>query len=377
MNRKIYNYIGIIALFFSLITSCKQDGDFDNKVYLVSPQLETIINKATVTNESKSFRVGMAKPEPNDININVRVENSLLNAFNVIHKEKAELLSNDNYSLSTNSIQIRTGSVVSDNVQIDFKNINSLDREKVYVLPVEINSSNIEVVDSKKIIYYVVKGGALINVVGNMDGNYLGTSSFKTPSALQNLGDFTMEGLIYPRELNKLISTVMGVEGYFLLRIGDAGVPPNRLQIAASSGNRTITTDIPLNKWTHIAVVYKKSEQLLKVFYDGKEVYTANNVNYPNLNLARTDFLIGKSYDNNRSFNGEFSEFRIWNVARTVEDIAATPYEVPTNSTGLVAYWKINEGSGSVIKDHTVNGNDLTANTAIKWVPVELPARSN
>ena len=46
-----------------------------------------------------------------------------------------------------------------------------------------------------------------------------------------------MEALIRARNFDRKISTVMGIEGYFLIRIGDAGFPPNQIQIATSDGN--------------------------------------------------------------------------------------------------------------------------------------------
>lgn len=377
MKNSILNILGLAFIIICLFNSCKDDGEFDNKVYLTTPQLETIINKANTLTDSRTIQIGMAKPESHPINVTVTVNPSLLREYSTIYKEEVELLSSEHYTIPKTSFSISTGAVLSEAINIVFEDVNQLDREKIYVLPIAVSSSELEIVQSKKNIFYVIKGGALINVVANVNENFLGIPSFKTSSALTEINDFTIEGLIYPRELNKLISSVIGVEGYFLLRIGDAGVPPNRLQIAASSGggNRVIQKDIPLNKWTHFAVVYNKTERVLKVYYDGEEVYTANSVNYNTLSFARTDFLIGKSWDDNRSFNGEFSEFRIWKVARSQEEIAATPYEVPVNSPGLVAYWKMNEGSGSSVKDHTVNGNDMTASKALKWVSVELPEK--
>ena len=278
----------------SLFVSCEQEGDFDNKAYVVSPKLETIINKANSTSEVKTIQVGMSKPEALPITVQINVDGSLVDTYNTLYNDQAELLPQAHYKLSSNQTVINTGAILSDQINVNFKSIGDLDREKVYVLPLRVNASQLEVLSSKNTAYYVIKGGALINVVANMNENFLNTTSFKTPAALNGLNDFTMEALIYPRELNKLISSVMGIEGYFLLRIGDAGVPPNRLQIASSSGNRVITKDIPLNTWTHIAVVYNRTDRVLKVYYDGEEVYNATSVNYSVLNMGNSGFNIGK-----------------------------------------------------------------------------------
>lgn len=374
--KNILKLMGLMFLTLILLNSCKDDGEFDNKAYVVTPNVETIINKANSTNDTRQIKVGIAKPEAQALEFRVALDASLVTTYETIYGEETELLAEDFYKINQSKIVVNQGAVLSEESTISFTNISDLDRDKIYVLPIRVSSSNLDVLSTKNIVYYVIKGGAVINVVANMNENFAGFPSLKSPDALRGLSDFTMEALIYPRELNKLISTVMGVEGYFLLRIGDAGVPPNQLQIATSGGNRVIGTNIPLNQWTHMSVVYKKDDRTLKVYYNGEEVYNQSNVNYNVLSFARDDFYIGKSWDNNRSFNGEFSEFRVWNIARTQEEIKATPYEVPNDSPGLVGYWKFNEGSGNTIKDHTQNGNDMIADKGIKWVPVELPLKA-
>jgi hypothetical protein len=46
-------------------------------------------------------------------------------------------------------------------------------------------------------------------------------------------------------------------------------------------------------------------------------------------------------------------------------------YELRGMQTDLVAYWKFDEGAGDTVKDHSGNGNDITANAAIVWKEVE------
>lgn len=82
---------------------------------------------------------------------------------------------------------------------------------------------------------------------------------------------------------------------------------------------------------------------------------------------------IGKAYDDTRWLPGDISEVRIWNVQRSAEEIAQNPYEVDPNTPGLIAYWKFNEGTGNIIKDHTGHGNDITASGTPTWIPVEIP----
>ena len=76
------------------------------------------------------------------------------------------------------------------------------------------------------------------------------------------------------------------------------------------------------------------------------------------------NFYFGRSYgdshDRSRMFDGELCEARIWSVARTQDELRATMYDVPdpANQPGLCAYWKFDEGTGTVIEDKTGRGNN-------------------
>jgi len=54
-------------------------------------------------------------------------------------------------------------------------------------------------------------------------------------------------------------------------------------------------------------------------------------------------------------------EVRIWNTARTQEQIQSSMYrELTDNEEGLVGYWNFNKGRGSTVYDSTVNKNNGT-----------------
>src|SRR6185295_3073396 len=53
-------------------------------------------------------------------------------------------------------------------------------------------------------------------------------------------------------------------------------------------------------------------------------------------------------------FGGAIDEFRIWNVARSVDQIQQNLYHSLTGSeAGLVHYWRFNEGGGNTTADAT------------------------
>ena len=92
---------------------------------------------------------------------------------------------------------------------------------------------------------------------------------------------------------------------------------------------------------------------------------------------SRRGFWVGYSYKEDRDLKGDICEVRVWNRVLTAEEIKARNhfYMVEPDADGLVSYWKFDEGSGSSIKDYTVNGNHLVGSSTPTWKPVELPEK--
>lgn len=213
---------------------------------------------------------------------------------------------------------------------------------------------------------------------------------------------FTLEALVKFDEFpnNKLIATIMGIEGKFLLRTGDTGNTLDKLQIATSNGNYVVPEKLKANEWYHIAVTFDQGNVV--VYYNGKEVgkkyfdggwYGA----LTNVNLSPTwsyephgnrCFWVGYSYESNRDFPGLMTEVRIWKKALTEAEINAENhfYTVAPNSDKLFSYWKFTAGSGDTIDDATTRGNKLygelnvrkqgqdnKGDAGIEWVEVALP----
>ncbi|WP_294082717.1 DUF1735 and LamG domain-containing protein [Proteiniphilum sp. UBA5384] len=368
-------YIMLLAML--LVVSCQSDNDsFDNKLYIKSnTKVGEILFTGGDPDQEKVLQAEMAMPAEQDIKITYGVDNSLVDTYNEAYYETAELLPAGNYEwIETESI-IYAGTVLSTESRILFKEFSQLDRDKVYVLPVTISDTNIAVLKSARTYYYVVRGASLINVVADIDENYLSVK-WTNPSVCNNLTQVTMEALIRVRNFDKMISTIMGIEGSFLIRIGDANFPSNQIQIATNFGNfpsSDVNKGLPVNEWVHVALTFDASSRTAIIYVNGKK-QSEDFLYISTVNLGNNNFFIGRSYDDNRWLAGEISECRIWNIIRSQEEIANNPYSVDPDSEGLVAYWKFDEGAGSTVKDHSGNGNNALANNTLKWTPVKLPA---
>lgn len=380
---QLYLALAIALLASVTFSGCQRDSEsFENKAYInANSKVGSVLLKGNVTNESRTIQAAIAQPETQDITITYRVVSALVSTYNVAFYDNAILLPEAHYELPQPQAHITAGSVRSTDVTIYFKELNLLNRELTYVLPVSIDNANIGILESARTTYYVFKGAALINVVADIEENFLHIATWTNPAVVNNLSKVTMEALIRARNYDRQISTVMGVEGEFLIRLGDAGFPSNQIQIATGNGNfpdADSNKGLPTNEWIHVALTYDASNREMKVYVNGK-VQSEGIKNAGIISLGKNGkdgFYIGRSYQDERFFAGEIAECRIWNRVRTKEEIADNPYEVDPDTEGLVAYWKCNEGGGNVVKDHTSNGNNLTAKpgSTLRWLPVSLPA---
>lgn len=111
---------------------------------------------------------------------------------------------------------------------------------------------------------------------------------------------------------------------------------------------------IPVNVWTHIAGTY--DGQMLRLFINGIEVATMPKIGAINWNYLPLGLTIGKYYDDNENifFKGDVDEVRIWNVARTAQEINSTKdVELSGRENGLVAYYNFNGGKYATLSDNS------------------------
>ncbi|WP_418696961.1 DUF1735 and LamG domain-containing protein [Bacteroides sp.] len=379
-------YLVSMALLAGVFTACNDNDveNFDNKLYVnASTMTSTVLLKNTVPSTEGKFRISMARPEAQDVTMALKADPSLTAAYNAAYYDTAEALPENYYSVETPQTTILAGAVVSDDVVVSFKNLTDLDREKVYVLPVTISQASIGVLKSAGTMYYVLKGAALINTVPDITKNGIYVT-WKRPEVANNLKQLTAEALIRVNKFDKMLSSIMGIEGKFLLRIGDAGIPQNQLQVATANGNLTSSDlALPTNEWAHIAVTYDADQGgKITVYINGKNMLEGAKDNGA-INWAQTmtdegnGFWIGHSYNRERWLEGNISECRIWNRVLTQEEINVKDhfYQVEPDAEGLVSYWKFDEGAGTAIHDYTGNGNEATAVESLTWNQVELPAK--
>lgn len=224
--------------------------------------------------------------------------------------------------------------------------------------------------------------------------NVLTLGNYGAANAL-DFGQFNNSSYVtIPSSLNSVFNTNnVTLEGWFKFNVNTSGFPMligeayvgdlkvtfcmhkqgNNINAGFYNNGWTVVTSastIQYNTWMHIAATYDQSS--IKIYINGNLDATLNaNAALP---TGSESWYIGKRWDSNELFRGVMDEIRVWNVARTQAQIQASMNtSVPTNSTGLRAYYKLDESAGTSTADATGNGYNGTLTNGSTW---QVPSTS-
>ena len=215
------------------------------------------------------------------------------------------------------------------------------------------------------------------NLGNNNALNFVKTSSqyVSVPhSASINLSTtFTMEAWVKYSGSN---STIVDKGNYNFLWQLNANSNGNKMGFyTRNTGAWVYSTGIvPENTWTHVAITLSAGTLTYYIngVASGTAAVTFSQDTQP-MNIGRQQPTACVC----NHFNGSMDELRLWNVVRTQSQLQTNMNStIPTNSAGLVAYYKFDEGTGTTTADATGNGNNGTLVNAngITWqVPTTSP----
>ncbi len=436
-------YLITFFVLLGALTACERydadDHKFGNVVYLNVSQTSPV-QLATFSNNRPTYdctlQAALTYPAAQDVTVSLAVDPSLVAAYNARYGTAWPMLDEKYYTLSAPETTIAAGRTVSDVVTLQLRGLmgegeeqtGALPLDETYLVPIRISGASMDVLRGSDVAYYVVKRSSAITVAAQLGaGNWInfptldkyGTNS----SAWNGLTAMTYEALIYIDEfattdaegLPVNISSVLGVEQYLLLRIGDTNFERQQLQFDGSgSGSqfgkfpgKDATKNLEAGRWYHVACTYDQAARTVRIYVDGQlqseesgvGIATQSEDNRINLAMRALydyylnnpteenekkyggfvdayQFFIGKSYDEKRPLNGKIAEARVWSVARTPEQIWENMYNVenPADDPTLLGYWKFNEGAGNTVRDYSMYGNDGVAESDITWpAGIEIP----
>ena len=395
----------IILMLLLAATSCDRfsvaDRVFDNSVYLdvsAFDRIQTATFSNTVDVAVKELSVKLSYPADKDISATISVDESLVPEYNSRYGTDYQMLPATFLDFDGKTVTIGAGKVSSEKVVIGFKNLmgegdaqtGAMEIDKTWLLPVTLHSDDIEIMKSSATAYYLVKRSSAITVAVQLTDDFICFPRLDDPAETElkavynDLTAVTYEALVYIDKYdtdNVSISTIMGVEQYLLLRIGDANFERQQLQFDGS-GSGTQFGKIPsksdaskklsTGQWYHVATTYDQATRIARIYLNGKLIDEAKDAGVTGssednrIRLApRTTvggkagegycFLIGNSYNTSRPLQGKIAEARVWKVARSQKEIWDNMYRIekPQSEENLIGYWKCNDGKGDTVTDYS------------------------
>ena len=353
--HKLYQCLAAATLLFLPVacdnTDYSEKSPFDNSAYLnvaATKNAETFTFNRKVTSQTKTFTVKLSYPSGDDVKVNLKVDPSLVGAYNAKNDTHYEMLPAEHYQLSQESVTIPAGKITSDEVGIKFLKLDELEIDATYLCPLSISGAEgVGIMDGSRTMYYLVRRSSAITTAINLKNVYVTVPGFDkgspTADVVNNLSAVTMEAIIRVNSFQPEISSIMGIEMYLQMRIGDANFPNQQLQVQTTYGKFPDASKQKLllaGEWYHVALTWDLATATIAYYVNGQLQSISTSHGKSDLtsislgdkepddefgNGGDHNFYFGRSYtlshDLSRQFDGEICEARIWSVARTQEQI--------------------------------------------------------
>jgi hypothetical protein len=200
-----------------------------------------------------------------------------------------------------------------------------------------------------------------------------GVDDFVSLPASSLSGAITVEAWVYvddaKRNWQRIIDFGNGPANNNIILAWEGTTGKMTFHIFNGSTAKFITTSevFPDKQWVHVTAV-NDGKGNAYIYWNGELKASGTGQNVP-LNVSRTNQYIGRSnWSQDALFKGQIDEVRIWNVARSQQDIQVNQNQALNgNETGLVDYYKANEGAGTTLIDSTVNKSNGILQGGTSW----------
>ena len=170
--------------------------------------------------------------------------------------------------------------------------------------------------------------------------------------------DFTIEVWLYSGSFNpdsRIISGVTPGTAAYQLQIAGGRVTCDLTTQPYTNINFASAAILTPNSWHHLAMV--RQSTTIQLLIDGVLDSSGSNSGATYQGTVG-EIRLGRRQGGCCPFPGILDEMRIWNRARTVSEIQTDMHRALTGTeSGLVAYWRFDEGAGQVASDSTGRGN--------------------
>jgi len=142
------------------------------------------------------------------------------------------------------------------------------------------------------------------------------------------------------------------------------------------SGYYISNFQVTTGRWYHIVQTQAGSNNI-KLYVDGAYIYTYQTTHIETgFNTHLGCFYLASSFSCMRFLTGAIDDVRVYNRALSAQEIsrmyqAGSSKRASVNTTGLIGYWPLNEGTGTVVTNigsMRTNGTIVTGTSSPQWV---------
>lgn len=391
-TKKYWGVILLLSLVF--IQSCKKSKFGDDVILVTGTEAYPIVKFAVETTPTQySVTATSSKKASEDIHVTFGLDTAAVTRFNAEHKTTYYSIPADAINLSDLETLIKAGTSASTPTIVKVISTSSLIDGRTYLIPLSIKNvtgGDMGVLESSRTIFLRVAriisfpAVSMNNSTGpttgspGTRGNFNGATLF-TPLDPVRLPNFTLEikNLIYafrggdgnsnPQPIQSLVSWTNQWEQTTIgFRYGELGNPNNSLQVTGSLGG-TFAYGFNPNQWYTLSLSYDGKKGILYV--DGNKAAELNGSMV--LEFSRMQFgQCWGGYHTRQYVNGRIAECRVWSRALTSSEIKINMCGADPNADGLLAYWKLNEGTGYKFYNSSKEGSKYDMDwSKVYWDP--------
>jgi hypothetical protein len=402
IKKSLGTNILLSACMLLTLSNCtkKTNGtDFGQPVILATGTDVSPIVKFAVENTPSQYAVTATSTYKATVNTTVTfaLDTAAVTTYNKEHNTTYFAAPAAAIDISNLATVIKAGSSVSSAVTVKVISTAPLMDGRSYLIPLSIKTvtgGNASVLESSRTIFLRIARIYSFNAVSMNNSNagttgtpgtrgHFNASALFDPANPVLLPNFTLEikNLIYayrtgdgntnPQPIQTLVHWQNQMETSDIgLRYAELGSPSNSLQLIGSLGS-AYAYNFNANQWYMISLAYDGNK--CTMYVDGvKQAEVSGSMV---LEFSRMTFgQVWGGYDTKQYVNGRIGECRVWNRALTASEIKLNLCGADPGSNGLLAYWKLNEGAGSIFHNAaTATGTKYDMDwTKVYWDPGAL-----
>jgi hypothetical protein len=182
------------------------------------------------------------------------------------------------------------------------------------------------------------------------------TGSNITLEAIIRLNSFAT----FPNEGNIINKEQNSPDNGYMLRVGGSGIVNFIFGNGSWNEINSPVNAVQLNTWHHVVGTHDGAT--MKIYVDG--IMVASQASTSSIGNSTSNLFIGDWPSGGRNLDGDIDEVRIWNVTRTDAQIQnGINCELQNSQTGLVSYYKFNQGNSGASNTSVTTLTDASGNS--------------